>query len=326
MTLFANFKRLTGELPQIAQQAGYTIPQIYGAFCRCYLRRHVSLTEFRVLQLYKYSNAELSRFLLWCQLPKIQKKLNRGVTPEELSALHNKNSFNALFHEYVHRDWLYCPDSTTEDILTFLRRNETFLIKPVDTCMGDGIQLLLSREVNEDDFLSQYRREKVVLEAYITQHPAMAALNPTSVNTVRITTARRNGRVHIVGACLRCGGAGSYLDNFHSGGMAYPLDIETGIVSGPGNVLNTEKPSCYSPATGRIVTGFQIPHWDQLIRSVTEAANRPPHLGYLAWDVAVTPEGVEFVEVNVNNPDSNVIQLNDNPAYGRLKNFMTDAG
>lgn len=321
MNFFQYFRFLLKDLRSLAGEVGYTTLQMYIAFIRAYIRIRPEIEEFRVLQLYKYSGAELSKFLTMKQLSALQKKLNTDATAQEKAALYNKQSFNDIFRDFIHRDWLYLPDSSEEVIRAFFTRNAKSLLKPTGGCQGDGIQLLDADQLDMDAFLREHRNDDSVLEAFILQHPAMAELNPSSVNTVRIITARQNQRIHIVGAAIRCGGADSYVDNFHSGGAAFPLDTKTGIVSGPGRSLASKTPIFHSPATGVIVTGFQVPNWDTLLNAVTQAALLPEHLGYLAWDVAITPEGVDFVEVNVTTPGATVIQL-DSPVYGKLKEFM----
>lgn len=321
MNFFQYFMFLLKELRSLSREVGYTSWQMYIAFARAYIRIRPEFEEFKVLQLYKYSGPEISRYLTMKQLPSLQKILNAGATAQEKATLYNKQSFNHTFREFIHRDWIYLPDSSEEVIRAFFTRNERSLLKPVGGCQGDGILLLNTSELDVDAFLREHRNDDSILEAFILQHPAMAQLNPSSVNTVRIITARRNGRVHMVGAAIRCGGADSYVDNFHSGGAAFPLDIDTGIVSGPGRSLTSKAPIFHSPATGTIVTGFEVPHWNKLLKVVTKAALLPEHLGYLAWDIAITPDGVDFVEVNVTTPGATVIQLNG-PAYGKLKEFM----
>ena len=76
------------------------------------------------------------------------------------------------------------------------------------------------------------------------------------------------------------------------------------------------------PATGKIVPGFEIPHWDKIVSAVLDAAGRMPNVGYIGWDVSVTEDGVEFVEGNVNYPDHTLIQIDRNDAYKRVKDFM----
>jgi len=46
------------------------------------------------------------------------------------------------------------------------------------------------------------------------------------------------------------------------------------------------------------------------------------HIGYIGWDLAITEDGVEFIEGNINYPGNTIIQLDGPAAYPRLKKFM----
>lgn len=321
MTFLQYQRLLRKELVPLAKEAGYTPLQMYVAFYRARFTVRPDLEEFKVLKLYKYSKTELSKYLTMNRLPDVQRVLNSGASEEEIVSIYSKHTFNRMFAEFIHREWLYLPESSEKEICSFLLRNRISLIKPVAGYKGIDIQLLNTDELDMDKFLQEHRYDDSVLEAYIHQHPALAELNPTSVNTVRIITARNGQRIHMVGAAIRCGGANAFVDNFHNGGAAFPVDTKTGIVSGPGRSLTSKEPIFHSPATGCIVTGFQIPYWDTLLDCVTRAALLPEHLGYLAWDIAITEVGVDIVEVNVTTPGATIIQL-DGPAGGKLEEFI----
>jgi len=321
MNALQYFKDIFTTMPRLARDADCSTIKMYLAFLRCYIAKRVMLEEFISLQLYRYTNIELSEYLTFRTMFKLQKTLNSGATEEEYAALHNKHSFNALFHPYIHRDWLYLPDADSEEISSFLQKNSSALLKPVGRCEGRGIEFLESQNPDTENTLLEHANDPCILEAFIHQHPAMAALNPTSVNTVRIITVRRNKDLLFLGAALRCGGPGSHIDNFHNGGSAYPIDLETGVVCGPGKMLDSNAPLIRNPSSGLIMPGFQIPHWDLLKNSVAQAALIPEHIGYIAWDVAITEEGVEFIEANIKMPGVTIIQL-DGGVYRKLRNFL----
>ena len=226
--------------------------------------------------------------------------------------------------QHAQRELVLDSDSTPEDIRAFLARNDKFLAKDTLSTQGQNI-FLFEGETDPDAFLAEYAGRPFVLEAFIRQHPALAAINPTSVNTVRAVTACRNGRAELIGACLRTGGAGAYVDNFHSGGVAFPLDLTEGIVIGAGRSFDG-KTFLRHPATGVVVPGFVIPHWEDLRRTVTEAALRVPKVGYIGWDVAVTEDGIEIVEANMDIPDHTLMQMDRPDAYKRLQDFFARCG
>lgn len=312
-------------LPVLAREEGCSTVRMAYYFVRCFLVNRSNLDDFRAMRHFETSPLIWRHFLTPWRKEKLKKRyLNVGCTPDDLRNFDDKHRFLELFRDFIHRDWLYVPDHSDEEIRAFLARNETFLLKPDDGILGQGILLCRREELDPDGFLEKYRGQKVLLEAYIRQHPDMAALNPTSVNTVRIVTVRCNGKVMIVGAGLRCGGKDAYLDNFHQGGSAYPIDLDTGIITGRGRDVLGHAIYLRHPATGHIMPGFQIPHWETLKKTVCQAALLPPHVGYVGWDVAVTEQGVDFVEGNA-YAGVNIIQLDSPDGYKRMMDFIRAA-
>ena len=319
------FAEIAAALPEIAEESGFSRAYITRSFVRCFFVHHVHLGVFRSLRLYSYTDAALRRFLTLHQCKTISDRLSAEASAEDFDRLNDKHVFNRFFRDFVHRDWLYIPDSTEEELRAFLAGHDRFLMKACSETRGEGIELYDRSDIDPDAFLEKNRGRPYLMEALIEQHPAMAAINPSSVNTIRVITARKGDRAAIIGAGLRTGGGAQFVDNFHHGGTAYPIDLETGIVNGRGIDLHGS-PVLRHPATGAVMPGFQIPHWDMVKEQALKAAVVPPHVGYVGWDVAVTPEGVEFIEGNVNYPGTTIIQLDGPGPYARLKEFLRSVG
>ena len=130
---------------------------------------------------------------------------------------------------------------------------------------------------------------------------------------------RRRGRVRLIGACLKCGGQGAATDNFHTGGIAYPLELSSGRVSGPGRSNTDLCDYTRHPASGAYLPGFQIPFWPELTACVHRAMDRVPGMGYVGWDIAVTPDGPELIEGNWHWPGGNIIQFDGVGKYPLLR-------
>lgn len=319
------FKEIVDALPAIAEESGYSRGYITRSFIRCFCVHHVHLGVFRSLRLYNYTDAMLRRYLTLNQCTRISDKLNEDASEEDIARLNDKHVFNGYFRGFVNRDWLYIPDSTPEELAAFLAGHESFLVKACSETRGHGIERVTSADTTPEAFVSEFGGKPFLMEALIEQHPAMAAINPSSVNTIRVITARKGDRACIIGAGLRTGGGDQFVDNFHHGGTAYPIDLETGIVNGRGIDLYGN-PVLRHPATGLVMPGFQIPHWDILTERVLRAAVTPPNVGYIGWDIAITPDGVEFIEGNVNYPGTTIIQLDGPGPYARLKDFLRSVG
>lgn len=323
MTVSQYLNEIVSTMPKIARETGHSTFRLYMCFLRCYIQAQASLDDFQGLKLYGLSPLGVGEMLTCRRIKRVMKKVNNGSTPEEFAVFNQKNLFNAAFGEYVHRDWLYLPVCGDEDIRRFLQQNDEFLLKPTDGQQGKGILHYFRQDVDTEDFIARYKGREFLMETFIRQHPSMAALNHSSVNTIRISTVRYQGRLLLLGAGLRCGGMGAHVDNFSIGGSAYPIDMDTGVVSAPGKQLGTTRDILHNPAGDRIMPGFRIPHWELVKAAVTKAAFRPEHIGYIAWDVAITEDGIEFVEGNANFPGSTIIQLNGG-VYKKLRDFLKD--
>jgi len=144
--------------------------------------------------------------------------------------------------------------------------------------------------------------EGFVLEEYLRQHAEMAALNRTSVNTIRIWVYEKNGEYVVPGAYLRVGRSGSQVDNNSSGGLCCPVDVERGTTRGAMDVKKDCAPCHHHPDTGAALAGFRIPHWNECVVMAGMALSAFPHMRVAGLDMAVTPEGPCLIELNV-RPD-----------------------
>ena len=54
----------------------------------------------------------------------------------------------------------------------------------------------------------------------------------------------------------------------------------------------------YHPMTGKRIPGTQIPYWEEAKAMCLEAMKAVPQVRFVAWDVAITPDGPVFIEGN----------------------------
>ena len=97
--------------------------------------------------------------------------------------------------------------------------------------------------------------------------------------------------------CLRIGGGDAFVDNYHSGGMATAVDLETGCIVTDG-VNELGKIIASHPKTGVTFKGFKIPYFKEALAMVTEACEKNKLSAYIGWDVAISENGPVLIEVN----------------------------
>ncbi len=266
----------------------------------CHFIHGVNTEHYVAMELYKKRHAEIRKYMNYRQNLKINRKMVQTAELNERRSIGNKLRFDEVYSKagFVKRAFLGTENASIEEIAAFIQKHGEVFKKPIYLSGGTGIELLRWDEMN-DERLAELKKENYVLEERIVQHHALSAVNASSVNSVRIVTILdRNHTTQIVGAVLRCGGNGSIADNLHSGGVAYPIDLKTGRIMCLGRDNETEKSYDTHPSSGALMMGMQVPNWDILLQEVRAAAQLSQKLIYLGWDIAVTEEGVDFIEAN----------------------------
>lgn len=284
-------KRLTKMLVPVAEHYGKPKLYFWLDALGANIRWGVTPNQYIGYRFYQKSRLERAEFYTHRQHYRYEALLNDR---KYYDTFWDKEKFNLAFREFVHRDWLFCAGATEEEVNTFLQRHEKVMVKPTSASAGKGIHVYAGE--SPADLI----RSGVLLEEYVKQHHRMAELNPSCVNTVRLyTILDRDGTPHILSASIRVGGAGSEVDNFHSGGVGYPLDAEHGVVMAAGRAMTGER-YLYHPGTGAKMIGFEVPEWDKLVAFVFKATQVIPSARMIAWDVAVLEDGFEMLEGNYN--------------------------
>lgn len=87
------------------------------------------------------------------------------------------------------------------------------------------------------------------------------------------------------------------MDNFHRGGMAAVINLDTGCLATDAANNNGEIFICH-PMTGKTFKGFQVPLFDKVIDFVMDFCAQEGVEGYFGWDIAITETQPVLIEVN----------------------------
>lgn len=155
-----------------------------------------------------------------------------------------------------------------------------------------------------------------VIELGIDQHPELSRLNPSSVNTLRMWVIDDAGVRRVVGAFLRVGRAGSEVDNTSQGGLACPVDLNTGCIREALDLTLRRNPHVLHPDTAVALGGILIPHWRECVELAENALRVLPRAHFAGLDIAISKSGPVVVEYNV-EPDQRGAAHMDLP-HGQL--------
>ena len=271
----------------------FWIDYLWAAMRHGCLIRHYVYGDF-----YKMSSFERKRSLTYPRICKIFKKCN---DPKYIHLLESKRDFNLHFSKFVKRDWLYNREASYDEFREFVFGHDSIIVKPLELCEGHGIFRVdnVRTEAAVKELYNRLNDAPYMLEECIVPDKGMEFGNK-SVNTLKIDTLlKKDGEVFVFKPALRVGVGDAVVDNYGSGGCVYDVDLELGIVMCP-SFSKDNKQHRKHPGTDITMIGYQIPHWQEVINSVTEAAKMLPQCRFIGWDVAITPDGIDLIEGNHN--------------------------
>lgn len=166
---------------------------------------------------------------------------------------------------------------------------------------GDGRQWSAAELVAR--LAEQSLNGPVLLQRRLVNHTAIARLSPRALSTIRVMTTAVTGRApaFLVGV-LRMGTGDATADNFAQGGIAAPVDAETGEL-GDARGLDVNDLPCVHyghPDTGEPIAGTRLPFWRESVDLALRAHALLGDLPVVGWDIAITPNGPVIVEGNWN--------------------------
>lgn len=192
-----------------------------------------------------------------------------------------------------------------EEAIALCQNMEKVIIKPARKSEGQDVQFFNVKDGVTDLFgktigqLFKEYKQDFLIQDWVRQHKDMAALNPTSVNTMRILSYRSGMEVLIIYSVVRIGKNGSVVDNQCAGGISTTIS-ETGHL---GKVAfgGFSKDNITKTDTGITLEGYQLPSFDKAIAMVKRLHLKLPFFNIVGWDVAIQEDGEPvLIEFNTN--------------------------
>ena len=127
----------------------------------------------------------------------------------------------------------------------------------------------------------------------------MAKLNPSTVNTVRLTTVLHKGKFSAAAALIKIGSPNARVDNYKYGGCLLGVNLDGTVLPWALNIDReriTELPSGIKLGEG----GFtKVPCFNSVLEMAEKAHYCIPKIKVVSWDIAVDDENeAEIIEAN----------------------------
>lgn len=217
---------------------------------------------------------------------------------------------------------------TREEAIDVSRNLGEVIIKPSLTGRGIGVRkvclhngLVDNGDMTVRDLFDEYKADFLVQEV-VRQHSDMAALNPSSINTIRFVSYRSGMTVNVVYSVIRIGRKGMCVDNESAGGISAVINPDGTIgkyAYGAPGVDMVE----YTDS-GVQLDGYKVPSFGKAAELVKSSHMQLPYFNLIGWDIAIREDGSPvMIELNL-NPD--LSQSANGPAFGEYtEEILRDA-
>lgn len=291
-----DWKRSYGKMSKTFKKYGFKVPQLYSD---CY-SQWTGVVHDRYLSTDLYYN-----YILPC--------LNRY---DFMMGLLDKAFFETLFSDFGQpctivscRNGVFFgvtnrPISITdaiEKVMQYRRQHGQIIIKPTTgTACASGVGLMEASTAEEVRQEFAKAGLNFICQEKVRQHPEMARLNDTSLNTLRVYTYRDlNKVIHFVdnASLVRFGSVGAVFDNALAGGGYCAVD-EDGNVSD--RIYREKTLTVGSLEKEKGLSMFKIPDFKKVKDFVLDLHARLPYFDWIGWDVAIKENGnAVFIEYNL---------------------------
>ena len=264
---------------------GYKIPTDWHRYF--FARTGVYSVKYIPTSLYRLELTGRLNQLPWC-VPFSDKNLNDIVLPtmkQPHTYLKNRNGYFYVENKAVSLEGAVEKCANVGDVI----------VKPTLTSHGNGVKKLHvengivdAKGTKLKDLLVDYGKN-FLIQDLVKQHPAMNALNPDSINTIRIVTYRKGMEVLVLYAAIRIGRKGQAIDNESAGGISTKINLDGTLCRFAYGAPGQDKIELTD--TGVKLEGYQVPSFEKALAMVKEQHLNLPFQDLVGWDISIDDAG-----------------------------------
>ncbi|MBR6800297.1 MAG: hypothetical protein IKM61_00910 [Eubacteriaceae bacterium] len=292
-----NYRKMLERAKEVAKKSGKLRIVIFFDMIYCGFKYQAGYEDYVLFNFHEVPRSKRSTYLTRggnnIIINTLNDKMYRSYFDDKAKFLNN-------FTEYAKRTYFDLRRASKDDFISWAKTQETFIAKVIDGDGGKGVNKFTVSLIEDMDklYTELIRNNMFIVEETVIQNEKMSSLNPSSINTIRVYTVynKNTDTVAIPFSFVRIG-RGGFVDNYHSGGMTSKIDVETGKILYNCSDRNNDVFETH-PITGVKFVGFEIPMWEEVKSMCLSAARKFPQIGYVGWDVALTPTGALLIEGN----------------------------
>ena len=255
---------------------------------------------------------------------------NKAMLPMLYGVVKQPNNLvlrmNGTFYDGSYR--ILTREAAIDRLYGFLQehKDRRVIVKPNMSSGGHNISVLdaKTRRKTIDELIRKLGISAFVAQEMLDQSAFTAQFNPSSVNTIRVTSLFFRDEVHLLASLIRLGKSGESVDNWCSGGALLGVDIRTGKCLSWAMANDRSKIQKISSSLDLSKTELVVPNFERVKETVRRLHARIPYIQLISWDIALD-EGNEPVLIECNF--GGMIQIHEattGPLFGDLTKEVLD--
>ncbi len=280
-----NYQRMLKTIDIISKENHKSKLLIFFDMVYCFFTRGCGYTDYYRGNYIQLTKKEKDTFVCAKSFYKIIHYLN---DKEYQVILHDKIVFNTYFSSYIHRKWLDLRNHSLEEFKEFLKDQKVvFAKKPIGEG-GKGISKIIVGEWQTENLYEELKkRGQFLVEEAIKQAEEVNQINPNVVNSFRIITIYKEGKVFIVNNAFRVNQDAKEIIGctndvyFH---LNEEGKIDSNVIDDFGTIYKEH------PLTHKKFCEVEIKGVKEAYNLVAQLHKQIPQVRYIGWDVAFTKE------------------------------------
>ena len=250
----------------------------------------------------------------------IKTAMNLGITEENIFI--DKQSGKTAEREQLKELIKFSRrgDTIFTDSISRIARNTKDLLNIVEVLKNKGVEFVSLKE-SIDTILKSFDSD-FIIQKIVKQSAETALFNPSSLNTMRISTLFLNGEFTICTAMIKFGQPNKIVDNIGSGGCCVGIN-DDGTLMNHGFNHQYDKIDSWN---GIPFKGHKITNFENVIETARKAHLCIPQCKFVGWDFAIDENGnVLLIEANLIWPGLFFAQMaNGKPALRGRENEVLE--
>ena len=210
--------------------------------------------------------------------------------------LNDKLVFNRYFKDYINRDWIDISNKEFSEFESFLKNKDIVFAKVPNGEGGHGVTKII---VKDNDLKKLYKellnKKQFLIEEAIKQSKEVNEINSNVVNSFRVVSIYKDGKVYLVNNALRVNQGNDSVIGC-TDDLYFSLNekgiIDSNVVDDYGNIYREH------PLTKKKFSEVKIKGVKEAFIMVEKLHKEIPQIRYIGWDFAFTDDGPELVEGN----------------------------